>query len=91
MEKRDVFVISGTRTTKHHMSKMNLDTNLIPFTTKLTQNGHKCKKKKKRLKFTKKTKTQILNEKNPLIDTMLKEDIQMTDNYIHKARKCKLN
>lgn len=47
--------------------------------------------KKKSLKFTKKTKTQILNEKNPLIDTMLKEDIQMTDNYIHKARKCKLN
>ena len=69
--------------------KMNLDTNLIPFTTKLTQNGHKCKKKS--LKFTKKTKTQILNEKNPLIDTMLKEDTQMTDNYIHKARKCKLN
>ena len=38
------------------------------------------KKKKKHLKFTKKTKTQILNEKTPLTDTMLKEDIQMKNN-----------
>ena len=63
--------------------KVNLDTNLIPFTKKLTQNGHKCLKQQQQqqhLKFTKKTKTQILNEKTPLTDTMLKEDIQMKNN-----------
>ena len=40
----------------------------------------KKKKHTQHLKFTKKTKTQILNEKTPLTDTMLKEDIQMKNN-----------
>ena len=41
MEKKEVFLINSTGTTEHHIphTHKNLNTNLTPFTKKLSQNG----------------------------------------------------